>query len=79
MISMSIVIGFPQHEVTFYHIPNRPLGSVTIMTFGPLSVVPIGSLNVVSSARTIPVIQVGDCPFELFPAFPPTLFAISTN
>ena len=76
---MLIMVDFPQHQVAFNHVPNRSLGSVSIMALGPLPVVPIGSFKMVSSARTVPVIQVGDCPFELFPAFPPTLFANSTN
>jgi hypothetical protein len=70
---------FPLNKVSFNHVPNRSFGSVPIMAFGSLPVVAVGSFNVVSSTRTVPVIQVGDCPFEPFPAFPPTLFANSTN
>ena len=59
--------AFSQHQIAFYHIPNRSFGSVPVMVLGPLSVVPIGSFNMVSSTGTVPVIQVGDCPFEPFP------------
>ncbi len=76
---MPIMVDFPQHQVAFNHVPNRSLGSVSIMALGPLPVVPISSFNVVSSAGTVPVIQVCDCSFEPFPAFPPTFFANSTN
>ncbi len=75
--ALPIVAQLPKHQIRFDHIPNRSLGSIPVMTLGALPVVPIGSFNVVTG--TVPVIQVGDCPFELFPAFPPTLFANSTN
>ncbi len=65
--SMTIPSILPQHQVALYHVPNCPIGAVPVMVLGPLSVVPIGSFNVVSSTGTVPVIQVGDCPFEFFP------------
>ena len=65
--TVSIPFASPEHQVAFNHVPNCSLGSVPVMTLGPLSVVLIGSFNVVSGAGTVPVIQVGDCPFELFP------------
>ena len=64
---MTIPASLSQHQVALNHVPDRSLGSVPVMTLGPLSVVPIGPFNMVSSAGTVPVIQVGDCPFELFP------------
>ncbi len=64
---MTIPSSLPQHQVGLNHVPDCMFGSVSIMTLGPLSVVPISSFNVIGSTRTIPVIQVGDCPFELFP------------
>lgn len=39
---MPIRPRFPEHQVRFYHVTNRP--------FGQLPVVPIGSFNVVSRA-----------------------------
>ncbi len=64
---MTIPSSLPQHQVGLNHVPDCMFGSVSIMTLGSLPVVPIGSFNVVSSAGTVSVIQVGDCPFELFP------------
>ena len=50
LVSQAIRSESTKYQVGFYHVPDRSFGSVSIMTLGPLPVVPIGSLNVVSSA-----------------------------
>lgn len=62
----AIRLGHPNHQVAFYHIPNRPLGSVPVMTLGSLAVVAIGPLNVVSGAGTVGIVQVSNRSVELF-------------
>lgn len=59
MISMSIVIVFPKHQVTFYHVPNCPFGSIPAMVLGPLPVVAIGSFDVLRSSTQVFVIEKG--------------------
>ncbi len=63
----AIVTYFSKHQIRFDHVPNRPFDSISVMDFGSFAVIAVDSLDVVSSARAVPVVQIGDCPFDLFP------------
>ena len=44
MILMPVMIGFPQRQVRFHDVPNRPLRSVRVMTLGAFPIVPVRSV-----------------------------------
>lgn len=68
MLYSSLPVSPSDHQVRFDHIPNRPVGPVSVMALGSLPVVPIGPLHMVCSARTILIVQEGYGALELVPS-----------
>ena len=60
------MISFSDQQVGLNHVPNRLLGSVSVMGLSSLSVEPIRTLNMVGGPGAVDVIKEGDGLLELF-------------